>query len=62
MVVLYELHLSADGGFKLCLVEAFEEEAAIIPKHLGLDENEFGDGERGGFHQKIFSFSTRKRY
>ena len=47
-------------GFPLCLIEAFEKQAAIISKHLGLNEDEFGDGERGGFYQYIFSFSTRK--
>ena len=62
MVVLDEIYFSADGRFELRLVETFEEEATVVPKNLGFEQNDVWYGERDNFQGCTHSFSKRCRY
>jgi hypothetical protein len=62
VVVLDEAHRRADRGIELALVEAFEEEAARIGEHLGLDDQHAGQRGRCHFHQNTFVSAIWSRY
>ncbi len=62
MVVLHEFALEAGGLLEGPGVEAFEEEAAVVAKDFGFEDDDFGDGGGGSFHQNTFSFSSPSRY
>ena len=38
------------GGLKFCLVEAFEEEAALVAEHFWFDDEHVGDSGGGDLH------------
>src|SRR5690554_3692240 len=50
VIVLHKTDRTADGSLESLLVEAFEEEAAFVPKHFGFDQKDFRDGKRSGSH------------
>ena len=63
VVVLNEVHIQAGRLLKVSLVEAFEEEAAVITKDLGLQNQHFG--QCGWLHyvgHRSAHFSRLSRY
>jgi len=41
--VLHEVDATANGGFELLVVKAFEEEATVITKHFWLKDEDVGN-------------------
>ena len=50
VIILNELHITADGLLKFCVVKALKEKTTIVTKHLGLDEVDIRDGKWICFH------------